>query len=67
MPCFSFSFFFSAKLGNRRVEQVLPRVEGWHQWEVGGGEERGQEGEYGAKKCVHMHVNAKMILVETIP
>jgi hypothetical protein len=27
---------------------------------------KGQEGKYGAKKWVHMHVNAKMIPVETI-
>jgi hypothetical protein len=36
-----FFFFSSAKLENRRVEKVLLREEGWHQWEGGGGGERG--------------------------
>jgi hypothetical protein len=44
--CFIFSFFSSTKSENRRVEQVLPRVECWYQWEGEGVEERG---EYGAK------------------
>jgi hypothetical protein len=31
---FFFLFFFSsAKLENRRVEKVLPRGQGWYQWE----------------------------------
>jgi hypothetical protein len=36
---------------------------------VGGGcvGVRGSEVEYGAIKCVHMYVNAKMIAVETTP
>jgi methylaspartate ammonia-lyase len=33
---------------------------------VGGGGSGGKD-EYGAKKCVHMYVNAKMIPVVTIP
>jgi hypothetical protein len=36
MSCSSFYLF-----SYRRVEQVLPRGEGWHQWEEGGGRERG--------------------------
>jgi hypothetical protein len=39
--CFVFSLFSSTKLENRRLEQVLPRGEGWHQWEGGGVGERG--------------------------
>jgi hypothetical protein len=41
MSCFSFSLFSSAKFENRRVEQVLPWGEGWHQWE---GDEEGKWG-----------------------
>jgi hypothetical protein len=33
----------------------------------GGGRENGEKGEYSAKKCVHIYVNTKMILVETTP
>jgi chloramphenicol O-acetyltransferase len=33
MSCFSFYLFSSTKSINRRTEQVLPRREGWHQWE----------------------------------
>jgi hypothetical protein len=42
MSCFSFYIFSSEKLENRKVEQVLPSREGWHQWEgeVIGGEGR---------------------------
>jgi hypothetical protein len=29
----SFLFFSSIKLENRRAKQVLPRREGWQQWE----------------------------------
>jgi hypothetical protein len=36
---FIFSLFSSTKLENRREEQVLPRTEGWCQWEQGGDEE----------------------------
>jgi hypothetical protein len=40
MSCFSFSLFSSTKL-DKRAEQVLPREEGWHQWEGrGNGEGR---------------------------
>jgi hypothetical protein len=45
-------FFVSSlfcKIQEQEVEQILPRVESWHQWEGGGGRERGQEDEYGAK------------------
>jgi hypothetical protein len=31
MSFFSFFFFYSTKSENKRVEQVLPRREGWHQ------------------------------------
>jgi hypothetical protein len=34
---FSFSFY---KIGEQESEQVLPRREGWHQWEWGNDEER---------------------------
>jgi hypothetical protein len=44
--CFSFHLFSSAKLENKREEEILPREEGWHQWERGGGRKRGYEGEY---------------------
>jgi hypothetical protein len=44
-----FSFFFSAKSENRRVEQVLPTGEGLGLVGGEGGRERGLEGEYGAK------------------
>jgi hypothetical protein len=40
MSCFSSSLFSSEKSENRRTEQVLPRWEGWHQWEWGGIRER---------------------------
>jgi hypothetical protein len=53
-----FSLFFSAKSENRRVEQVLPRWEGWHQWKGGGGGERREEGEYGAN-CVYICMKCK--------
>jgi hypothetical protein len=33
---FHFLFFFPTKAENRRMEQVLPRGEGWHPWEGGG-------------------------------
>jgi hypothetical protein len=38
---FIFYLFSSTKLENRRVKQVLPRREGWRQWEGRGDEERG--------------------------
>jgi hypothetical protein len=38
---FLFSLLSSTQLENRRVEQVLPRREGWYQWDGGGGWERG--------------------------
>jgi hypothetical protein len=66
MSCFSFSLFSSAKSKNRRAEQVLPRGRD-------GTCGRGKVAEKGGwrvnmvQKCVHMHVNAKMIHVETIP
>jgi hypothetical protein len=37
---FIFYLFSSAKLKNRRAEQVLPRGNCWHQWERGGDRER---------------------------
>jgi hypothetical protein len=62
---FSFLSFLFFLLQNQRAEQVLPSGEGWHQLEGGGVGERGYKGEYGAKKCVHMYVNAKMIFQES--
>jgi hypothetical protein len=63
MSCFSFlSFISSKKSWSRRAEQVLLGEGGWYQWErevVGKRSGR-------VKKCVHMHVNAKMIPTETI-
>jgi hypothetical protein len=44
----SFVFFSPVKSGKRRVEQVLPKWEGWHQREEGGVGKRVWEGEYGA-------------------
>jgi hypothetical protein len=41
MSCFYFFLFSSAKLENRRAEQVLPKREGWHQWKGGDDGERG--------------------------
>jgi hypothetical protein len=35
MSCFSFYLFPHTKTQKRRAEKVLPRVEGWHQWERG--------------------------------
>jgi hypothetical protein len=43
MSCFLFylfSFFFY-KIGNRRAKLVLPKGEGWHQWEERGIGKRG--------------------------
>jgi hypothetical protein len=40
-----------------RVEQVLPRRKGWHQWEGGGGRGKREESEYSAKNvytCMQM-------------
>jgi hypothetical protein len=54
MSCFSFYIFSTTKWVNRRVEQLLPRREGWDQWDWGGVGKRGKEGEYGTIKCVHM-------------
>jgi hypothetical protein len=54
-------------LENRRTEQVLSEGVGdWYQWDGEGSEERVWEGEYSAN-TVHMYVNGKMRLVETIP
>jgi hypothetical protein len=39
--CFIYSLFSPTKLENRRVEQVLPKGEGWHQWEGEGVREKG--------------------------
>jgi hypothetical protein len=33
MSCSSFSLFSPKNLDTRKAEQVLPRGEGWHQWE----------------------------------
>jgi hypothetical protein len=40
ISCFLFSLFSSTKAENRRVEHVLPRGEGWHQWKGAGVGER---------------------------
>jgi hypothetical protein len=61
MSCFSFSLFFSAKSENRRAERggLAP---------VGGVRVRkGSRRVNTCKKCAHLHVNAKMIPVETVP
>jgi hypothetical protein len=58
-------FFHFTKWEIRRVEQVLWRG-GWYQWDGRGGEESGEEGEYGADS-VYMYVNGKMIPIESIP
>jgi hypothetical protein len=44
MSCFSFYLFllfFPTKSENKRAEEVLPRGEGWSQWEEGGVGEQG--------------------------
>jgi hypothetical protein len=42
LKCHVFHFLFSStKLENRRIEEVLHREEGWHQWEGGGVGEKG--------------------------
>jgi hypothetical protein len=60
---FIFSFFLLQKSENRRAELVLPR--GGGVWTTGW--VQGVGGWIWYKKCVHMYVNAKMILVETVP
>jgi hypothetical protein len=58
---FIFSVFPSTKLANRIVDQILLCVwEGWHQWDGGGGGERGRRMNM-YNQCLHMYVNAKMI------
>jgi hypothetical protein len=39
----------------------------WYQWEWGRGGERAWKGEYSANTVVNMHVNGKMIHVESVP
>jgi hypothetical protein len=41
-------------------------VQEWYQWDRGGGG-KGERRVKMLKKCVHIHVNAKMIPVETVP
>jgi hypothetical protein len=51
---FIISFLSSTILENRRVEQVLSKGEGRHQWEGGVVGERELEGDYNAKMCTHV-------------
>jgi hypothetical protein len=62
----SFFLFASAKFKNKKVEQVLPRGR-LVPVGVGRGERKGIRGWVVYKCCVHMYVNAKMTLVDTIP
>jgi hypothetical protein len=68
MSCFSLYLlsFFSTKSENRKVEQVLPRGESWHQWkeEVMGKRDRRVNAVH--KMCKHIS-KSKMIPVETTP
>jgi hypothetical protein len=38
-------------------------LEGWHQWEAGGGRERSRKINM-VQQCIHMYVNAKMKLFQ---
>jgi hypothetical protein len=46
-----FSLFSPTKLENMRAEQVLPRGEGWYQWEGRGDMERGRRVNIVQKIC----------------
>jgi hypothetical protein len=69
MSCFSLYLvsFFSYKIGEQEGITSPAKGESWHQWEEGGDGEKGKKSKYGAIKCVHRYVNAKMIPVETTP
>jgi hypothetical protein len=60
---FFFFIFSPTKSENRRVEQTLPRGEGWHWWEGGGAGQGSSRVNTCNKMCTHI-VNAKMIPVE---
>jgi hypothetical protein len=53
MSCFSLYIFSSAKLENRKPEQVLPMGEGWHLWERGGGGKGGRRVYMVQKMCTY--------------
>jgi hypothetical protein len=67
MPCFSFCLFSSVKLESRSAEQVLSRWVGLARVGEDKWWGKGVGGRIQCKKCVHVHVNAKMMPVETSP
>jgi hypothetical protein len=66
MSCFSFYLFSFLFCKIREQKGGTGPAQGEGLAPVGGGRWQGKE-EIWCKKCVHIHVNAKIMLIESVP